>query len=417
MPVRIFIILFFIALIPVKLHSQVAGCTDYRALNYNPLATINDGSCVYEKTNFKAEEVISSLPVVLSENSGMFLFNGLFWFINDSGSPAEIYAYDSQSNTVKSKVRLKNARNIDWEAITDDSTFIYIGDFGNNNGDRKNLTIYRIKKEDITSPDTLLILNEYDSITFEYTDQLQFTPSAQNHDFDCEAMLVVDDSIYLFSKNWKNQKTRLYSLPAIPGHYQLTPVDSYQVDGLITDAAIDRTAGTIVLLGYKNYQPFFWLLWDYYQKNFFSGNKRRFDMPAHYLFQTEAACFFNSRTVYISSEKTPLTANRLFRADIDAFVSEKVTDLQGNENEAVSLFPNPGKNQFFLQFKEKINAMAELRIYDSMGRQIQVLRHQKISREGLVSIKTPELKAGNYYMLVLIHPQMVYRICFIVKDD
>ena len=37
--------------------------------------------------------------------------------------------------------------NVDWEDITQDETHIYIADFGNNNGNRTDLKIYKILKQ------------------------------------------------------------------------------------------------------------------------------------------------------------------------------------------------------------------------------------------------------------------------------
>ena len=43
-------------------------------------------------------------------------------------------------------IKIDNAKNDDWEELAEDDEFIYIGDFGNNNGKRKNLCIYIIRK-------------------------------------------------------------------------------------------------------------------------------------------------------------------------------------------------------------------------------------------------------------------------------
>jgi hypothetical protein len=37
-----------------------------------------------------------------------------------------------------------NAKNTDWEALTNDGNNFYIGDFGNNDGSRRDLTIYKV---------------------------------------------------------------------------------------------------------------------------------------------------------------------------------------------------------------------------------------------------------------------------------
>ncbi|MEO8515962.1 MAG: hypothetical protein ABI426_04420 [Flavobacterium sp.] len=34
-------------------YSQISGCTDVNAKNYNPKAVLNDGSCVYKEEKIK----------------------------------------------------------------------------------------------------------------------------------------------------------------------------------------------------------------------------------------------------------------------------------------------------------------------------------------------------------------------------
>ena len=61
----------------------------------------------------------------------------LFWGFNDSGGKNILYAFD-RSGKIKMEIEIVNAGNDDWESITQDAKHIYIGDFGNNNGNRNN---------------------------------------------------------------------------------------------------------------------------------------------------------------------------------------------------------------------------------------------------------------------------------------
>ena len=42
---------------------------------------------------------------------------------------------------------MSNIKNTDWEEISQDKDFIYIGDIGNNSGNRDDLKIYRAGKK------------------------------------------------------------------------------------------------------------------------------------------------------------------------------------------------------------------------------------------------------------------------------
>jgi hypothetical protein len=71
---------------------------------------------------------------------------GLFWAHNDSGDPV-IYALDSQG-AIKGRVRVTGAAVDDWEDVAvgpcPDGSCLYIADIGDNDGNRKHITLYRV---------------------------------------------------------------------------------------------------------------------------------------------------------------------------------------------------------------------------------------------------------------------------------
>lgn len=304
------LLLSFAFFMPQQSNAQVFGCTDPKAKNYNPDATLNDGSCIYPTTLSVPEVVVSALPEALNETSGLIYWNGGLWTHNDSGNLPEIYKIDTLSGQVLQILSIATAMNVDWEDIAQDETHIFIGDFGNNSGSRKDLKVYSIAKSQI--PETGNTEIQPEIINFSYGDQSTFIPLNRNNDFDCESMISLGDSLYLFTKNWVNQKTRLYALPKVPGTYSIHPKDSLDADGLVTGA--DMSEGKeIVLIGYKNYRPFMWLLFDFEGDNFFGGNKRRIDFRGIRGTQTEGVAYTSDKNVFISSERTSINAAKLFK--------------------------------------------------------------------------------------------------------
>lgn len=94
-------------------YGQIAGCTDANASNFNPLATMNDGSCYYPNT-ICIPEKISDLPSQVAETSGLIrLMNG-FWTHNDSGNPSRLNLLDTITYEVVRSVYISNHTNIDW---------------------------------------------------------------------------------------------------------------------------------------------------------------------------------------------------------------------------------------------------------------------------------------------------------------
>jgi hypothetical protein len=275
--------------------AQKSGCTDRLAINYDQSATINDGSCRYNPANIEALASLN-LDGVLSETSGLIFWENQFWTHNDN-SDTNIYALDTLYGRIVQPYPLSRITNTDWEEISQDEDYIYIGDIGNNSGNRDDLKIYRAVKSSILNNSAV-----FDSICFTYSDQIDFTPNDYNNDFDCEAFIVSKDSIHLFTKQWVSNGTSVYTLPKTPGNYVAKPRSSFNVNGLITGAVYLEEERIIVLSGYsKRLKPFIYLLYDFKGSDFFSGNKRKIDvmLPYH---QIEGITTTNGIKYFITNE-------------------------------------------------------------------------------------------------------------------
>ncbi|MBC7846377.1 MAG: T9SS C-terminal target domain-containing protein [Flavobacterium sp.] len=288
-------ILFFLISI-TSTYGQIPGCTDSLAKNFNPNATINDGSCVYVSTKIKPQST-QKLSDTLRETSGLMAFDNLFWTHNDDHDTT-IYGLDSNGK-IQKKIKLEKIKNNDWEEISQDSSYIYIGDFGNNyRGNRIDLHILRIEKKSF-------LLNQpvVDMISFSYSNQTDFTPKKSNTaDFDCEAFVVSQDSIYMFTKQWRQNKTSVYVLPKMPGNYVAQLKETLNVEGLITGATLLTSDKGIVLCGYtKTLHPFLYLISDLKNFAFSMANQRRIkiSMPFH---QIEGITTFDGKLFYLTNE-------------------------------------------------------------------------------------------------------------------
>jgi hypothetical protein len=209
---------------------------------------------------------------------------------------------------IKKKIKLENVVNTEWEEISQDSIYIYIGDFGNNSqGNRTDLHILRIEKKSF-----LLNKPVIDTISFSYSDQIDFSAQKPNStDFDCEAFVVSQDSIYLFTKQWSQNKTSVYVLPKNPGNYIAQYKEILNVDGLITGATM-TPKNEIVLCGYtKNFQTFLYLVYDLKNFDFTTANQRRINFSLTY-HQIEGITTLNGKQFFISNEsfmKKPIINN------------------------------------------------------------------------------------------------------------
>ncbi|MBV4359342.1 T9SS type A sorting domain-containing protein [Pinibacter aurantiacus] len=281
-----------------KLHAQ-SGCTDAAANNYNASAKTNDGSCKYNDIML-TPSIKYAMDNTLRETSGLLWWDGKVWTFNDSGGLPAIYAIDSATGTITKTVTISNATNIDWEEITQDDQYIYIGDFGNNaSGNRKNLRIYKIAKADVQSSTSVTA----QAINFSYSDQTDFTATASNQtNYDCEAFVAYNDSLFLFSKDWVDFHSRLYSLPKTPGTYTARLKADILVDGLITGATILPSQKTIVLTGYSTVLvPFLYLLYDFSNNDFFAANKRKVQLNSAFT-QMEGIASISDTYFFVSNE-------------------------------------------------------------------------------------------------------------------
>jgi hypothetical protein len=211
-----------------------------------------------------------------------------------------LYLLEKTSGKLIKKILIPTIKNIDWEAITQDNTHIYIGDFGNNaSGTRSNLKIIRIEKSSLEQNPKI------DFIHFDYENRpLLKTAQPNATDFDCEAFIIKDDSIYLFTKQWLNEKTSIYSLPITPGNYLAKKQVEYDVKGLITDATYNKKLNLLVLSGYsKTLQPFVFLVYDFKNNLFFSGNVRRIKI---------ALSFHQIEGIYITDDAKLFVSNETF---------------------------------------------------------------------------------------------------------
>jgi len=388
--------------------SQIAGCTDIMAINYNSKATVNDGSCIYNSASVAVSESVV-LPDVLHETSGLILWDNKFWTHNDSDDN-NIYSFSYQEVNNYQTIKLTGTTNTDWEEISQDENYIYIGDFGNNaNGNRQDLKILRIEKMSFTT-NSLKI----DTIHFNYSDQLDFSPAGPNNtDFDCEALIVSADSIYLITKQWLSNKTCLYSLPKLPGIYAANYLSTFDVGGLITGAVYRESDKLLVLVGYSQIlQPFFYLFYDFSLPHFFDGNKRKIEISLAY-HQVEGITTIDGLIYFISNEKLdkfPLNIMQKFHTvDLTSFLSNYLNNISSSVNisveKMVSVYPVPSQNLVYINIESELLGKSYF-LYDNYGRVILTGTFKDLHS----TINIEEFRKGQYLLKVAGHEEQIFKI-------
>lgn len=270
------------------------------------------------------DRLIGILPQEVSETSGLIFYNGRIVTHNDSGNDPLLYELDTTSLEVVRTVRIGNAVNTDWEDICQDDNYIYIGDIGNNTGDRRDLRIYRISKTDYDLSD----LPDAEIISYAYSDQDDFS-SMQNSDWDAEALIVNNGQLLVFTKQWQSNGTRAYTMPALPGNYSAGFLGSFDIKGLITGAVLNRESTVAYLCGYNRFlQPFVVRIPGFDINHPFGGPVLKTTLQTG-LAQIEGITYTDAGNYYLSSERFVSNSPPIsLDANLYSFDSgDEVTDL------------------------------------------------------------------------------------------
>ncbi|NMH28167.1 T9SS C-terminal target domain-containing protein [Flavobacterium silvaticum] len=219
----------------------------------------------------------------IPEASGLVFWNDQLWTHNDGGHPATLFALDPNTASVVKEYKLPGIRNRDFEELTQDSTYFYLGDIGNNLGDTDTLHIYRIDKKSLIDSSKPNI----EKLTFVWPETTN-DGIKQKINFNCEAMVIINDLIYLFTKEHKTRcETKIFSIPKRPGKYTAKYIRTLKTKILVTGAYYSNDPNTLTLLGYSlTLRPFLLVFSNFKDTDFFSGDAKKIKIKSRFR-QTE----------------------------------------------------------------------------------------------------------------------------------
>ena len=194
--------------------------------------------------------LVSYLPPELNETSGLQWVDSLLWTHNDKGNTTVLFSLCPVSGDLVSSIPvITPEEKQDWECLAACSSFLYIGNTGNNKAKRKWLSVYRIPLTDLllhnkTNP---MIIHPDQIIRFELPSFL--FSETKKHNADIEAMVYDDSLLVFFTKNRANHKTYILSIPAQPGNHIPVLHDSLNPGVRITGA--DLNDSHCIWVGYN----------------------------------------------------------------------------------------------------------------------------------------------------------------------
>ena len=253
-------------------------------------------SC-YTQNNLKLK---ADLPNALNEVSGTetILGSELIWMLNDKGNAAKLFGVDKNGRIMKELII--DVKNNDWEDLTSDfEGNIYIGDFGNNNKDRKKFTVYKISQPETVNIKTTAV-------------QINFSLPKGIKSKDFEAFFIYHDTFYIFSK--EKEKSILVKVPNIKGNHLAEVIAEFNLDekdNRITSADISEDGKTIILLNHNK----IWIPTDFKKDDFFNGTIT--SLKFNHSSQKEGVCFKGKKMLLITDEKSEGVGGNLYEFEID----------------------------------------------------------------------------------------------------
>ncbi|MEJ1222439.1 T9SS C-terminal target domain-containing protein [Sediminicola sp. 1XM1-17] len=334
---------------------------------------------------------LGMMPQAVFETSGLIYHNNKLITHNDSGNTAQLFELDTLTLEITRIINIDNAINVDWEDITQDDTYIYIGDIGNNNGSRQDLSIYRILKRDYDRSDIVMA----EKIEYAYTDQTNFD-SSPNSDWDAEALFVLGEELVVLTKQWQKNGTAAYSIPKIPGTYKALKIGDYPVNGLVTGASFNPDTEVLYLIGYSKFLlPFTVRADNLGSENLFSGSVVKKELNLGFL-QVEGITYRDENHYYFSSERftsnSPMitSESRLFSFDTSDNVIVEPAPVE--DKHGLRIYKRFGSNELEYDINSEILGRA---IFDGNGRRVKYILGKDI-RENTVNLAT--LSSAIYYL-------------------
>ena len=233
------------------------------------------------------------LSKIIEETSGLEIIDDLFVTHNDSGGEPTLY-YLSKKGKILNKRKIKSATNRDWEDITKDKKYIYIGDFGNNYNNRTDLKIFKVPIDPNSK-------EKNEIISFNYPEQKSFKVNKKTI-YDGEGLISIDNSLIIFTKNREKKITELYLVPKEPGDYNAKKIGALNVKSIVTGADYNEKLKLLVLTSTKKFTKYYLTT----IKDFSLNMNKDYEMKIYEIpigkTQVEAVKIIDKKNFWITSE-------------------------------------------------------------------------------------------------------------------
>ena len=263
-----------------------------------------------------------SLPKKLKEVSGIIYSSqdNLLWMLEDSGNSNVIYGLNAEGE-IEKNITIEDTQNIDWEDITKDKDGnLYIGDFGNNDNERKDLCIYKMDKKTLNAESAIPAYK----ISFAYPEQKDFPPKKTQMFYDVEGFFEFKNDFYLVTKNRSkgfDGTAFVYKIPNTPGFHQAVLMGEFKTCDnynhcVITSVTISPDESKVAVLTHDK----IFLFENFTATNFLNGIKTELEL--NHFSQKEAISFIDNDRLFIADEKTKSIGGKVYEISIKKLKSK-----------------------------------------------------------------------------------------------
>ncbi|WP_017220891.1 hypothetical protein [Moritella dasanensis] len=265
-------------------------------------------------------QIQTSLQDRVKESSSLAQFNGQTWTTNDSGDDANLYQIDEKTGQVIKQIHIDDVISKDWESLAQDAGNLFIMDCGNNHGTRDSRTIINVDTDTLIQAEDGETIAAVNTARFSMADKPEEELTSYMHDYDCEAAAVVEQELWVLSKNWNDLNSRLYRMDLVEisnsaendSIIEVIPAQTLDVDGLITAADYNADTKQLVLLGYDSSlfykHPFIWIV-PINNKDLNWDMAKRFNLAPHG--QWESILWQGDNQLLLTAEASWGTAGRV----------------------------------------------------------------------------------------------------------
>ncbi|MCJ8348519.1 hypothetical protein [Moritella sp.] len=265
-------------------------------------------------------QIQTSLQDRVKESSALARFSGQTWTTNDSGDGANLYQINEQTGQVIKQVHINDVISQDWESLAQSTGNLFIMDCGNNHGTRDSRTIINVDIDTLMQANDGETISAVSTVRFAMADKPEAELTRYMHDYDCEAATVVEQQLWVLSKNWTDLQSRLYRMDLVDisnstandSVIQVIPSQTLNVDGLITAADYNAETKQLVLLGYDSSlvykHPFIWII-PINNKNLNWDVATRFNLAPHG--QWESILWQGDNQLFLTAEASWGSAGRV----------------------------------------------------------------------------------------------------------